>query len=231
MMKALLAAVLVCVPLSALAAQPTLISVTGQGRATAAPDMATMSLTITTNAGNATAATSDNNAIFAQLEQRMYALGVAERDIHTTYYNVTFNPRPEGALVPNYGVQYGYVVSRGVSVTLQRTGVVGKAVDAAIAAGVNHVDSVSFGVSDNHSLALKALGDAVTQARSRAQAIATAAGLRIVRIRTIQEGYAQVYPQPQAMALSRGIAAVPTQIEPSDVSMQASVTVTYEAQP
>ncbi|HET9393105.1 MAG TPA: SIMPL domain-containing protein [Candidatus Rubrimentiphilum sp.] len=230
MMKALLAAVLFCVPIPVLAAQPTLISVTGQGRATAAPDMATMSLTITTNASNATAATSDNNAIFAQLEQRMHALGVAEHDIRTTYYNVTYNPRPEGVPAPNYGVQYGYVVSRGVSVTLQRTGVVGKAVDAAIAAGVNHVDGVSFGVSDNHALSLKALGDAVTQARSRAQAIATAAGLRIVRIRSIQEGYAQVYPQPQAMAMSR-LAGVPTQIEPSDVSMQASVTVTYEAQP
>lgn len=191
--------------------------------------MATMSLTITTNAASATAATSDNNAIYAQLQQRMHALGVADRDIHTTYYNVTFNPRPEGVPVPNYGVQYGYVVSRGVSITLQRTGVVGKAVDAAIGAGVNHVDSVSFGVSDNHALTLKALGDAVMQARLRAQAIASAAGLRIVRIRTIQEGYAQVFPP--APMMNAKMAGVPTQIEPSDVSMQASVTVTYEAQP
>jgi uncharacterized protein YggE len=185
MMKALLAAALFCVPVSAMAAQPTLITVTGQGRATAAPDMATMGLTITTNANSATAATSDNNEIFAQLGQRLHALGVAERDIHTTYYNVNYSPRPEGP-VPNYGTQYGYIVSRGVSVTLQRTGVVGKAVDAAIAAGVNHVDNVSFGVADNHALTLKALADAVTQARSRAQAIAGAAGLRIVRVRTIQ---------------------------------------------
>src|SRR5205823_13463261 len=121
-------------------------------------------------------------------EQRLHALGVADHDIRTTYYNVNFNPRPEGPPVPNYGVQYGYIVSRGVSVTLQRTGVVGKAVDASISAGVNHVDSVTFGVSDNHALTIKALADAVTQARSRAQAIASAAGLKIVRVRTIQEG-------------------------------------------
>jgi len=191
--------------------------------------MATMSLTITTNANSATAATSDNNAIFAQLEQRLHALGVADRDIRTTYYNVNFNPRPE-VPAPNYGVQYGYVVSRGVSVTLQRTGVVGKAVDASISAGVNHVDGVTFGVSDSHLLTIRALADAVTQARSRAQAIASAAGLKIVRVRTIQEGYAQVYP-PAPMAMARGIAGVPTQIEPSDVSTQATVTVTYEAQP
>ena len=230
MMKVLFAAALFCVPISATAAQPTLITVAGQGHATAAPDMATMGLTITTNASSATAATSDNNSIFAQLEQKMHALGVAATDVHTTYYNVNFNPRPEGPPVPNYGVQYGYVVSRGVSIALQRTGIVGKAVDAAIAAGVNHVDNVSFGVSDNHALTLKALGDAVTQARSRAQAIATAAGLKIVRVRTIQEGYAQVY-SPAPMAMNAKMAGVPTQIEPSDVSMQATVTVTYEARP
>ena len=216
----------------------TTITVVGQGSASSMPDVATLSMTITTNNASAAAgASSDNNAIYNRLTAAMSALGVSSSQVRTTSYNVNFNPPPENvqpaggsgpAILPAPAGQYGYSVSRGVSVTLRDTSKVGQAIDAAIAAGVNNVDSVNFGMANPNARRSEALRAAVADARTQAEAIASAAGLRIVAIRSMQEGYASSPVSPMPMAMARS-AAVPTQIQPTSVSTEATVTLTFEA--
>ena len=213
-----------------------LITVSAQGRASAMPDMATESFTIATNADTAAAATSDNNARYERLMSSLQSLGVARSDIRTTYYNLSFSPPPQAA--PQSGPvqpapeRYGYFVSRSIQVTLHHLDAVGKAIDTAVAAGVTDIGGVSFGVSNNRAQYAQALRSAVSDARGQADAMAAAAGLHVVRVKSMQQGYAEA-PTPRVMMAAQmaGPAPVPpTQIEPSNVEVTATVSVTYEAQ-
>lgn len=228
--------------LLALAAAPALgasrpaiaITVTGQGRASQMPDMATLDLSVATNAAAAAAATSHNNAIYRNVLAALEHLGIAQSDVRTTYYTLGYTPRPaEGtAILPSpYHPRYGYTVTRGLQVSVRRTDLVGKAVDAAAASGVTSVGGVSFGVAANRALYDRALHEAVLDARAQADAMASAAGLHIVRITSLVQGYASnPLPMARMAAVAQdGAASVPTSIEPGTIEVQATVTVTYEA--
>lgn len=212
-----------------------LITVSAQGRASAAPDVANESFTIATNADRAAAATSDNNARYNRLVHALESIGIAHNDIRTTYYNLNYTapPQPQpNAPVPPVRERYGYFVNRTISVTLHHLDLVGKAIDTAVASGVTDIGGVSFGLNDNHEQLASALRAAVSDSRAQAQAMAAAAGLRIVRVKSMQQGYGEV-PVPRVMMAAPMPAAAPappTTIEPSNIDVTANVTVTYEAQ-
>lgn len=220
-------------PLAAPAASQTaVVTVTGQGRATAAPDMATETFTIATNADSAAAATSDNNTRYNRFMKAVERLGVAHADIRTTGYNVSYNPPPQPQpqqMPPSPPQRYGYFVNRSIEVTLHNLALVGKVIDGAVASGVTDIGGVSYGISDRRGQFQLALRDAVSDARSQAEAMAAAAGLHVVRVKSMGQGYPQVV-QPRMMAADVYAAAPapPTQIEPSNVEVTATVTITYE---
>lgn len=217
-----------CLPVAA--AQLSEITVTAQGRASTMPDMARASFTISTGAATASAATSENNSRYERLLNGLRALGIAQSDVRTTSFTLNYNPPPRPPDSPQPGQRYGYFVYRGVEVSVHRLGLTGKAVDTAVAAGVTDVNGVSFDTSDQRGAFARALHDGVTQARAHADAMAAAAGLRIVRIKAMQEGMPSgILPAVQGPVF-RAAAAVPTQIQPSAVETQATVTVTYQAQ-
>lgn len=211
----------------------TLITVTGQGISSSMPDMATEMFTISTNSDSASQATSDNNARYERLTKALEALGIPSADIRTTSYNVNYTPPPQpqpGAQLPPVRERSGYFVYRGVTVTLHRLALVGKAVDAAIGAGVTDIGGVSYGISDRTGQRDRALRAAVSDARMQAESMAGAAGLRITRIRTMQQGFASPpMPVMRAMAAPMPAPAPPTEIEPSSIETQATVTITYDA--
>jgi uncharacterized protein YggE len=209
-----------------------LITVSAQGRASAMPDVATESFTIATNAQNAASATSDNNARFERLMGALQSLGIARSDIRTTFYNVNYTPRPQAAMPVQPPERYGYFVSRGIEVTVHNLQTVGKAIDSAVASGVTDIGGVSFGVTDNRKIYTQALRSAVSDARARADAMAAAAGLHVVRVKSMQQGYAETPVPRLAMAAAMAAPAPPppTAIEPSNVEVTAVVTITYEAQ-
>lgn len=218
--------------IAAPAKAPTQITVSGQGTASAMPDMATESFTISTNAQSAAQATSDNNARYERLLSGLEALGIEHGDIRTTSYNVSYTPPPDpqpAGVTPPVRERSGYFVYRGVTVTLHRLPLVGKAIDSAIAAGVTDIGGVAFGISDRKGQQSLALRAAVRDAQAQAQAMAAAAGLHIVRVRFMQQGFASA-PVPMVKMASAAAPSPPTQIEPGSVETQATVTVTYDAQ-
>lgn len=238
-MKTLLAflalSVLAAPAVPARAAAPTLITVTGQGHVSVAPDMATESFTIATNADSAAAATSDNNSRYERFLTAIKALGVPASDIRTTGFNVSYTPPPQSQ-PPNlngYQQRYGYFVNRSVEVTLHKLALVGKAVDAAVASGVTDVGSVNFSISDRRTQFQRALRDAVEDARIQAQSMASAAGLHLSRIKSMGQGYPSVVQPVMAADMYKMAAPAPvppTNIQPSSVDVNATVTVTYEAE-
>jgi uncharacterized protein YggE len=218
-----------------------LITVSAQGRASAPPDMATESFTISTNSDTAAAAASDNNARYERLMRALQSMGVAHGDIQTTSYNLSYTPPPQaqsgqgeppGQAPPGVPQQrYGYFVNRSIQVTLTRLQMVGKVVDAAVGSGVTDIGGVSFGVRNNRAQYAQALREAVAAARAQGDAMASAAGLHLVRVKSMQQGYAEA-PVPRVMmaaSMQGAVPSPPTAIEPSNVEVNANVTITYEA--
>lgn len=213
------------------AAQVSQITVTADGQASAMPDMAQTSFTISTSADTAAAATSENNTRYDRLMHALRALGIDESDIRTTSFNVNYNPPPKPPDVPQQGQRYGYSVYRGINVMVHRLALLGKTIDTAVASGVTDVNSVSFDTSQKREQFAAALRDGIVQARTQAQAMAAAAGLRIVRVKDIEEGApSRVLPMVQAAVFKAAPAPALTEIQPSAVETHATVTVTYEAQ-
>jgi uncharacterized protein YggE len=208
------------------------IDVSGQGSVDRMPDRVTVSFSVVTNDDNATRATSANNTQYAALVAKLRALGIEPPAIRTTGYYLTFNQRP---LQPNpqFQQRYGYVVTRSVTVTSDRTDQAGPIVDAGVSAGVNDIGGISFGLRDTRAAYRLALAAAVADAQAQAEALAAAAHLRIVRVLSLgAASYAPVpRPVPRFAAQALSVAPVPTDVQPGDLSVTATVSVSYEVAP
>ncbi|MBV8367391.1 MAG: SIMPL domain-containing protein [Candidatus Eremiobacteraeota bacterium] len=209
---------------------PAQITVSGEGSVDRVPDQATVSFAIVTNDDVAARATSANNTAYNALVARLRGLGIDAAAIKTTSYDLSYNQRPPQPN-PQFQQRYGYVVSRGVSVTTNRTDQAGAIVDAGVAAGVSNVNGVAFGLRDSRGAYRAALAAAFADAEAQAQALAAAAHLRIVRVFSIGDGSYAV-PRPFGpMTAASARAGVPTEIQPSDQTTTATVSVTFQVAP
>lgn len=207
---------------------PTL-SVSGEGTVSHSPDQAIVNAQIITNNDAAATATSQNNTIYNALRTRLNAIGIPESAMKTNSFNLNFIPRPNDAATYK-PPRTGYVVTRSVSITIDQLDAVGRAIDAAVAAGVTDVGGVSYGLRDRRALWSLALAAAVKDAETQATAVAAAAHLRIAGVRTINAG-GYFAPVPLPMQVMRASAApapnVPTDVQPSNIDMRATVNVVY----
>ena len=209
---------------SAEEALPTL-TMNGIGSAQIAPDMAEITLGVITEAKDAAKAHSDNAAQAARVQAAVKALGVAERDIQTTRYDFSpiYDVKDNGRSVTT-----GYTVTNAVVVKVRNLANVGKVIDAALANGANRVDSLEFSASDPSAAKDAALADAARDARSKADAVARALGVRIVRILNVYADAQSPAPRnfmPMMMAKEAYDAGTP--ISAGELSVEASVNVTY----
>ena len=212
------------------AAQPgdTEITASGTGTVALTPDVAMVNATVETNAETAGDAISQNNARYDRIVGALAKLGIARSDATLAYYNVNYNPRP--AVLPSNpsGERYGYTVTRSFTVKVRRIGSAGSVSDACIAAGATGINGVSFGLSDPRAARSEAIAKAVAEARTNAEALARAASLRIVGMKSVQLANSDLTsPMPVVMAR----ASAPTQFDQSNVNVTLSVVVVFLAKP
>src|SRR4029453_19064501 len=120
----------------------------------------------------------------------------------------------------------GYTASSSVHATVRDIGKAGSFVDAAVKAGANQVYGPSLRVSDNTAQYRAAVDAAMDDARARAQALATKAGVTLGGPGAIVESGGG-YPVPMYdRAMAAGAEeAVP--IEPGVNQISATLTVTF----
>lgn len=213
----------------------TLLSVSGEGRSTRAPDLAVFSAGVTSQAPTAGAAMSANAADMNRVIATLKKAGIADKDVQTS--QLSLNPvygdqraGPDGVVREPRIV--AYQASNTVSVRQRDLKQFGKVLDTLVAAGANQVNGPSFQL-DNPDAALdEARIAAMKAARARADLYARAAGLRVVRILTISEtgGYAPPRPMLYAKA-AMAMDAAPTPVAAGEVEMTASVSVQFELAP
>lgn len=204
---------------------PPTLSVEGQGQGTATPDMATVTIGVTTRADDAAKAQNDNAWVAAQIQNAVEGLGIAEKDIQTRNYS----------FYPNYSTEKnhqneitGYTVNNSVVVVVRDIKLTGKVIDAALNHGANEISSLDFSASDTRAVRKEALLNAVQDARDKADVIAKGLGKHIVGIQNVSEntGYLETRRFNGNMMLAAAKDSA-TPIAPGSLSMTATVHVDF----
>jgi uncharacterized protein len=202
------------------------ISVVGTGTATAAPDVASISAGVTTQAATAKQASDANSTTMAAVIAAIKAGGVADKDIQTG--NFSINPvYSQGKTDTGTPTITAYRVDNAVQVTVEAVGNAAKVLDAAVTAGANSNVSIRFGIKDATALQEQALTAAVQQAAAKAGAIAAATGVKLTGAYSVveQSGGAPVPLGVQPAAAS--VASAPVPVEQGQLAVNATVEVTY----
>jgi uncharacterized protein YggE len=203
------------------------LTVSGTGEATADADMVTVVLGVQTRNESAAGAVADNARMMAESIEALKAAGVPEDEIKTSGFSI-YPTRDwiDGKLSD----KVVFEVSNKVTFTLNLTDEVdvGEVLDAAVSAGTNSVEGVTFGLRDPTSVQEEALEDAVNDAMKKAEVISEAAGVTLGRILSISEGGASPVPMAESRVYFAADVATTTPIVPGDVEVTATVTITYE---
>jgi uncharacterized protein YggE len=211
--------------------QPTL-TVTGSGSVARVPDTASLAVGLQTVEPTAAEAQQKNNAAFAAIKAALGKIGVSADNVRSERYDLRYNPPPQPvagertteSIARNPGVQYGYIINRGVTVVGLDPARVGDAVDAAASGGATELSGITFSIRDRNGAHAAAQAAAIADAAAQAKALATAAHVRLGNIVHIDAGSGGGIP---GGPIAFRMAAPATQIAPSDVEVSASVTITY----
>lgn len=211
------------------------ITVIGNGRAVATPDVARVTLGVNVSADTVKGATAEANKALAAIVAKLKSLGISDRDIQTTQYNVYPTtdqppaPLPAGAATPK-PPKTVYHVQAAVTATLRDLSAVGSIIDAALEAGANTVGGISFTVDNPSPVMDQARAAAVANAKAQAQQLAQLNGVTLGPPRQITEVIGSPAPQLSARPVAAPAAAMaaPPTIEGGELTYTSQIQITYE---
>ncbi len=195
-----------------------IISVSGTGAAYGNPDIAYVGMAVVTQAATASEAQERNANIMKGVIESIKRIGVNEGDMRTDQYSLRpiYSYDKEQSIV-------SYECRNSLRITWRRIGDVGLVLDTAVKAGANSLGTVTFSLSQQKMELLKtdAIKNAVSDADSRAQALASALGVRITG--KVSASIGSPYVSTQLIELR----ASQTPIIPGDLEVSVTVSVNY----
>ena len=209
---------------------PSTIRVHARATASAPPDQVEIDFSVITEAKRADLAAAQNAKKQAAVLKAVKAVLGSTGSVETLGYGLT--PK---YVYPKNGVRkiVGYTASNTVHVESRKLAAVGELIDAGIGAGANQVQRLQFGLIEPAALRKEALTRAAREARGKADGVADALGLKILRILHVEEdGATRPSPPPHERLMARTAdAAVTTPVEAADVELGGGVTLTVEVAP
>jgi uncharacterized protein YggE len=209
-----------------------IISVIGQGKAAAPPDMAVIQTGVLTYRPTAAEALSANNEAMEKILGVLKTFKIASKDVQTSGFHVSpeFKQDERGRRQPEI---VGYRVTNQVSVKVRHLGDLGKVLDALVRAGSNQLSGVSFGLEDPTGVLNQARNHAVVDARNRAELYAQAADVRLGKVLTISEQPIEMpRPQPLVRAMAmESVSSVPMATGEQEVQARINMVFGLEDKP
>ena len=205
------------------------ISVSGRGIAVAAPDVASLSLGVSTLRDSARLARDDAASLVADHIASLEENGIAEEDYHTSLFSIApeIDYRSNGQQVIR-----GYRVTSILAVTVRDLDRVGEVIDDAVDAvgDLIRVQGVTFSIEDPAALQSEARALAMSDARTKAEALAALAELGLGKPVAISELSAGGVPPVFFEAADLLAQSAETPISPGQLEITVSVQVTYAIQ-
>lgn len=200
-----------------------LITVTGEASIPATPDMATVSLGVTTEGATAAEAMAANTTALTAVLERLKSAGIEERDVQTS--NLSLSPNWVGYDSGSTPKISNYMASNMLNVRVRDLAALGGVLDASIADGVNTLNGITFELAEPRPVMDEARKAALADARVRAELYAGAASVGLGKLVSISEVQGYGMPMPVFMDAK---AASPVPVATGQIAMQMQVTVTYE---
>lgn len=207
-----------------LPADATLLSVSSQAEASRAPDIATLSAGVVTQATDGNTAMRQNATRMTQVMAAIGKAGIDDKDIQTS--GVMLNPQYDYRDNQAPAIT-GYQASNTVSLKVRTIADLGRVLDALAAHGANQVDGPTFEIDQPEPVYDQARLSALKQAQARADIYARGLGLKVRRIVSITEGSSGGGPRPVLM-LARAKAADSTPVSPGETTLSVNVDVVFE---
>lgn len=193
----------------------------GEGQVAAAPDTASVVLSVKTRAESAKTAQNANAKAANRVIGAVKNFGIASEDIKTSRYSVypVYDNKDRRII--------GYSAENSVTVKIKGADKAGDVIDAAISAGANQVSSIQFYKSDTKALENEALTIAVKNAREQAEITARVLGVKIVGVKKATPNVTHRSVQNSRMLMKAAATDSSTPIEAGEIFVTASVNVEF----
>jgi uncharacterized protein YggE len=204
------------------------VRATGEATISARPDRAQISIGVLTQNPTAQAAAAANATQTTQvIEAIKRTLGQAG-ELKTAGYSISPQYQYTAGRAPKIT---GYQASNTVLIIVHDLSLLGKVIDAASDSGANNINGVTFSLKDDTAVRNQALAEAAGKARAAAEAIAKALNTHVVGVLEAETAEVPVIrPMMRSFSAMAPGPSAPTPIEPGDLDIHASVTVTLEVQ-
>jgi uncharacterized protein YggE len=205
------------------------LTVSGNGSVYLTPDIAYIYIGVHTDDADLATAVSKNNTEAQTLVDALKKAGVAGADIQTSNFSVYTNPNGGIDKMTGQAIANGtsYSVDNSVYVTVRDLTHLGSLLNAAVSAGANSINSITFDVADKTAAQTQARQKAMDNAASLAGELAQTAKVTLGAIQTItysDNTYSSYYGMGGGGA-SAPNASVP--IQPGQTQVSVSVSITY----
>ena len=203
------------------------VTVSGKSSVYSTPDKAEVNVGVRTREADAAAAQEKNAETVDKVIQAIKDLGVDEKSIRTTGYNIWQEYNYETDQIR------GYTVTTNLTVKDLDIDLAGEVISTAVANGVNEMNGISYSCSDYYECYEKALEAAVEAARKKANVLAKAAGSEIGEVQALVEGYQDMSARYANSSISMDAAAEKSMgsmaagVMPGESEISAEVTVTW----
>ena len=203
--------------------------VSGTGKVTVVPDIATLRLGIQSQEMSVAAAQSNATEAMNRVMDALADNGVAKKDIQTQFFSIQRITRWDN--VKQEEVVLGYRVSNIVTAKIRDIDKIGIVIDAVAAAGgdLTRIDSINFSVEDPSAYHEEAREKAMEDAEAKARQLAKLAGVTLGRPTFITESTPFAPPiYPRAVFEGAPVpAAAPPPISPGETEISLTVQVIY----
>lgn len=202
------------------------ITVSGEGKVYAKPDIALVNLGVSTTGATTAEVMSKNTEKMNAVIKAVKDKGIEEKDIKTTNYN----------LAPLYNwteaagrVFQGYTLDQSLEVKIRDFSKVGEILQEAVAKGANLTNNLQFTIENPEQFKQEARAKAVEQAKEKAKNLADASGIALGKLVNVYESYYPVYDLAKGVGYGGGaIESAPApSIQSGQTEIVVSVNLTY----
>lgn len=206
--------------------EQTGIIVIGEGKSSAEPDVAMVTVGVETRHRTAEGAAEENKSRMMDVMQALQDMQIPGEDIRT----VDFRIQPEIDWDDEEPRVIGYVVANSVLVKIRQVGRVGDVLDAVTDAGANTIHGVQFSIDDPSDIREQARAEAMADAKSRAAQLAELAGVGLGKPRVISESFVEEPPVylERVYALGAEGGGGPVPISPGQLEVRVQLEVTFD---
>ena len=212
--------------------QTHVLSVSADAQQEVAPNKVEITFSVVSQGEDPSTIQADNDAKLRTIQDKLVAMGIPVANIKTVGYSLErwteYNKTLE-----TY-VDRGYVLRNSLRVVSYDVEQAGSIVKEAVSNGANDVSGIQFSLSDSARKEIygELLQQATADAKGKAESMASAAGVKIAGLSSMNEGYSYVEPMAnydyKSMAGSAGAPAPEVSISAGLVRVSATVSASYE---